>query len=191
MGRWCDLPPLVLRSFLPFIRRSTSSNVALLMDNCGSHGKDLVDIREQVTIFTLPPNCTSVHQPRDMGVISAWKSRYHHTLLRDRIVTMETREQRKRMAIMNKLTAGMRGLGEGHDPHMLDVSELVACTWKQVSERTISRCWIKLDIIPVGVTAYCSTTIGARAEVKTGTAVYGAHVGGCAHVWPARARTVA
>ena len=37
----------------------------------------------------------------------------------------------------------------------------------------------------------CSITAGARAEVKTGTAVYGAHVGGCAHVWPARARTVA
>ena len=124
------------------------------MDNCGSHGKDLVDIREQVTIFTLPPNCTSVHLPMDMGGISAWKSRYRHTLLRDMIVTMETREQRKRMAITNKLKAGMRGLSEGHDPYMLDVSELVACTWKQVSERTISRCWIKADILPVGVTAY-------------------------------------
>ena len=39
--------------------------------------------------------------------------------------------------------------------------------------------------------ALCSITTGARAEVMTGTAVYGAHVGGCAHVWPARARTVA
>ena len=37
----------------------------------------------------------------------------------------------------------------------------------------------------------CSIKTGARAEVKTGTAVYGAYVGGCAHVWPARARTVA
>ena len=37
----------------------------------------------------------------------------------------------------------------------------------------------------------CSITAGARTEVKTGTALYGAHVGGCAHVWPARARTVA
>ena len=37
----------------------------------------------------------------------------------------------------------------------------------------------------------CSITAAARAEVKTGTAVYGAHVGGCAHVWTARARTVA
>ena len=37
---------------------------------------------------------------------------------------------------------------------------------------------------------YCSITTGARPEVKTGTAVSGAHVGACAHVWPARARTV-
>ena len=41
------------------------------------------------------------------------------------------------------------------------------------------------------LSAACSITTGARAEVKTRTAVYGAHVGGCVYVWPARARTVA
>ena len=46
------------------------------MDNCGPHGADLVDNRAQVTILTLSPNCTSVFQPMDMGVIAALKLKY-------------------------------------------------------------------------------------------------------------------
>ena len=135
--------------FLPFIRKTTSSAVALVMDNCGSHGDDLKDSRMQVHIFTLPPNCTSLHQPMDMGIIVAWKARYRHTLLRDMIVTLDTREERKKRAIANKLKRGMKGLDEGHDPHMLDVSEIVARSWENVSERTIARCWIKAHILPM------------------------------------------
>ena len=36
------------------------------------------------------------------------------------------------------------------------------------------------DVDYIGVD--CSITTGARAEVRNRTAVYGAHVGGCAHV---------
>ena len=102
--------------FIPFIRRNTSQKVALLMDNCGSHGNDLVDSKEQVRIFALPPNCTSLHQPMDMGIIAAWKARYRHTILRDMIVTLETREHRKQLAIVNKLKEGMKGLTRATSP---------------------------------------------------------------------------
>ena len=71
------------RVSIPFIRKTTSRKVALVMDNCGSHGNDLTDSLKQVRIFALPPNCTSLHQPMDMGVIASWKVRYRHTLLRD------------------------------------------------------------------------------------------------------------
>ena len=137
------------------------------MDNCGSHRKYLVDSREQVTIFTLPPNCTSLHQPMDMGIIAVWNSHYRHTLLRDMIIIMETREEWKRMAIVNKLKAGMKGLSEGQDPHMLDVSELVARTWEKVSERTIARCWMKASILPVGVHAYLVNMHGKVSRNKS------------------------
>ena len=53
------------------------------------------------------------------------------------------------MAIDCRLKSGMKGLNEGHDPHMLDVSEMVARTCGEVSERTIARGWIKLHILPV------------------------------------------
>lgn len=42
------------------------------------------------------------------------------------IVTFEMREERKMLATHNKLQPGMKGLKEGHDLHMLEVSELLA-----------------------------------------------------------------
>ena len=66
------------------------------MDNCGSHGDDLISSLKLVRIFALPPKCISLHQPMDMGVIASWKVRYRHTLLCDMIMTPETRQERKR-----------------------------------------------------------------------------------------------
>ena len=123
------------------------------MDSCESQGGDLTGSLKQVRIFALPPNCTSVHQPIDMGFIASWKVQYRHTLLRDMIMTPETRPERKHMPIDCSLKSGMKGLNEGHDQHMLDVSEMVAKTCGEVSERTIGRGWIKLQILPVHVQA--------------------------------------
>ena len=36
--------------FIPFVRRKTSKPVALLMDNCGPHGTDIVDHTGQIHI---------------------------------------------------------------------------------------------------------------------------------------------
>lgn len=41
------------------------------MDNCDIHGTDISDVREQVESLTLPPNCTSIHKPIDLGLIAA------------------------------------------------------------------------------------------------------------------------
>lgn len=48
----------------------TSRPVALLMNTCGFHGAELNFPTEQVTIMTLPPNFTALHQPIDMETIS-------------------------------------------------------------------------------------------------------------------------
>lgn len=49
--------------------------VALLMNNCGPHEEDLTDPRKKITVMTLLSNCTSMHQPMDMGIIEAWKAK--------------------------------------------------------------------------------------------------------------------
>ena len=58
----------------------TSVQVLLLMDGCSSHG-ELVDDRGQVTVKCLPPLCTAVHQPMDLGVIAKTKVNYRKELL--------------------------------------------------------------------------------------------------------------
>lgn len=150
--------------FIPHVRRTTSLPVALVMDNCGPHGSDVSDSRGQVTIFPLPPNCTSIHQPMDLGVIAEWKALYRRNLLielMDDIENQETlREQHKSKA------NGMKGLAEGTDPHMLDVTRLCAMSWEDVTQDAIARCWARSGILPLSDRADLEQVSGKTRRTK-------------------------
>ena len=118
--------------FLPHVPKWTSKRVALVMDNYGPHGTDSIDSREQVTITTLPPNCTGRHQPMDLGIIGAWKVPYRRNMLCLIVADLEDRMQLREKSA-NK-PAGTKSMAEGYDPHMLDVAELVMQSWKCVSQ---------------------------------------------------------
>lgn len=133
--------------FLPHIREKTCEGVILLIDNCGPQGTDLVDKTGQVNIISLPANCKAVHQPMDAGVITAFKVRYRCELLRRIIENVEHREELQKAALHFK--CGTKGIGEGHDPHLLDVAEIVEEVWDSISKRMIARCWLKADILPL------------------------------------------
>ncbi|PXF48393.1 Jerky protein-like [Gracilariopsis chorda] len=135
-----------LEVFMPYVRRYTSKKVALVMDNCGPHATDVLDVSGQVTIFTLPPNCTSLFQPMDMGVIATLKAKYKSKLLRKILSTVEDNKELRQAA--KNMRPSMKGLDEGHDPHMLEVTELLRSAWESVSSRTVARCWTKADILP-------------------------------------------
>lgn len=158
--------------FLRHVRRFTSRPVILLMDNCGPHGSDLIDARAQVTLQALPPNCTSVHQPMDQGVIAAWKAEYRLLYLKESLEDIETQEQRRQQNIGKK--AGMKGMEEGYDPHMLDVTRLTAKSWNTVTQASVARCWVKAKILPAAVEADinnawgktgCKSTAQSAAEI--------------------------
>jgi len=69
--------------FLPAVRDRTRLPVALISDNCGAH----VELEsDQVRFVPLPPNCTSLYQPLDLGIIACLKRRYKRRLL-DLVVT--------------------------------------------------------------------------------------------------------
>jgi len=76
-GRHC-LPEVVQDGFVPNVRSRTRSPVILVVDNCGAHPKIECD---GVTICSLPPNVTSVHQPLDAGIIECLKRRYKNRLI--------------------------------------------------------------------------------------------------------------
>lgn len=151
--------------FLTFIRRTTSKPVILLMNNCGPHGSDLTDPKGQVTIRPLPPNCTAVHQPMDQGVIAAWKANYRMRYLTEMLENIETLNERREANKSKK--NGMKGMEEGYDPHMLDVSRLVFESWNDVGQSTIARCWVKSKILPPTMDAELNNEWGKTKAKST------------------------
>jgi hypothetical protein len=135
------------QGFLPHLRGVDSQKALLIMDNCSSH-EDLEDPSGRVKIATLPPNCTSKHQPMDQGVIAAFKTRYRSKLLMMRASTMYTAAQLREQAKARRMTKGTMGLAEGHDPHILDACELALDAWKDVERESVVRCWLKAEILP-------------------------------------------
>lgn len=128
---WCEV-------FLPFVRRFTHEPALLLMDGCVSHG-DLVDDRGQVTIKFYPPNCTSVHQPMDMGIIAKTKCNYRKELLDVKTSTMLVADALRAEAKARKMKAGTMGLAQGHQPHVRDAAELLQKAWASVTAQDIAR----------------------------------------------------
>ena len=138
---WSDGPTFKtwwLEVFLPFIRRWTHLPMLLLMDGCSSHDS-LVDSRKQVKTMVYPPNCTSKHQPMDMGIIAATKRHYRRRLLGVRASTMYVRETLRAQAKERKMVSGTMGLAEGHEAHALDAAELLRDAWSDVTPDTIAR----------------------------------------------------
>jgi len=81
--------------FLPVVRVRTSQPVALISDNCGAHAE--LECKH-VEFISLPPNCTSVYQPLDLGIIACLKRRYKRRLL-DLVVSAFKNTTRFRAAV--------------------------------------------------------------------------------------------
>lgn len=127
-----------LEVFLPHIRRTTHRPVLLLMDGCSSH-EDLEDDKGQVTVMVYPPNCTSVHQPMDQGIIATTKVLYRKELLDVKLSTMLVASQLRAEAAERKMARGTAGLANGHHPHVSDAAELLKLSWGRVTTQTIAR----------------------------------------------------
>jgi len=51
----------------------TNEKVPIIMDNCGPHGSEVSEPYGQVHMIFWPPNCISIHQTIDQGIIQAVK----------------------------------------------------------------------------------------------------------------------
>lgn len=82
----------------------------------------------------------------NMGIISVFKSRYRRLMLRKIMNDLDEREARR---YSSNVRRGMRCLRDVFDPHMLDVCQLGATSWNEITTATISRCWVRAHIFPV------------------------------------------
>ena len=89
----------------------------------------------------MPPNYSALHQPMYMGIIAFWKGKYKSLMLTEIAPNLENHTQLRAQAYQPG--AGMRGMGHGYDPNMLDVAEMVHYSWQTVSQMTVARCWTK------------------------------------------------
>ena len=128
------------------------------MDGCSSH-EDLEDSKGQVKVVTYPPNCTSVHQPMDMG---STKLNYRRELLDMKVSTMGVAATLRAQAKQRKMAAGAAGLGEGNHPHVRDAAELMKAAWGGVSAATIARygrCYFSNSVAYELVSVACYSAI--------------------------------
>jgi len=76
--------------FVPEARRHLSSvgfpvdaKIVLILDNCTAHLSPELLVKDNVSVLFLPPNCTSILQPMDMGILRAFKCHYKSNFLRE------------------------------------------------------------------------------------------------------------
>ena len=105
------------------VRRKTNKNVALVRDNCGPYPSDVGDLNGPVHIYLMPPKCKALHQPMDMGIISAWKRKYKSLILTEIVRKLENLTELRAQA--HQPRAEMRGMSHGCDPNILDMAEMV------------------------------------------------------------------
>ena len=118
--------------------RGETEKILLILDNCSSH---LNLKHDQIEILFLPPNVISTSQPLDQGIISTVKRIYRTSLLQHIVSNIQlfvasSKRQRKKS-----------GLKFGGPPDMLDACKLLKESWNQITSSTISRCWIKSNLI--------------------------------------------
>ena len=92
---WCDKSICAFwweKIFLPHVRMNHKESVALIMDNFNGHNIDFYDPENQVTVFYLPPNSTSITQPLDQGIIATFKMSYRYSLLEKLVEAFENYE---------------------------------------------------------------------------------------------------
>ncbi|XP_050297254.1 tigger transposable element-derived protein 4-like [Anthonomus grandis grandis] len=99
--------------------RRQKRKILLLVDNCAAHPKnvDLTNIRLEF----LPPNCTSVIQPMDQGIIKCLKTYYCRYFMYRLIQALDSEET-------FNLT-------------ILDSIKIIAKSWNEVSQKTIQNCF--------------------------------------------------
>ena len=133
--------------FLPAIRKRTSRPVILIADNFGSHDSTDAALQDQqVKWVLLPPNCTSVHQPMDQGIIAVLKRKYKSKMLHAMVKNLERYDELR--AVGASIAAGVRGMNHAYPPNLLDAATIAHKVWESIDQSTLLNCWLKADILP-------------------------------------------
>lgn len=101
--------------------RLQNRKIALLIDNCAAHNK--IPVLNHVEVIFLPPNCTSVLQPLDQGIIRSLKARYRTRILQRILLNLQhNTEKPTRINVRQAI-------------------EMVTGAWWNVPADVVRNCW--------------------------------------------------
>lgn len=112
--------------------------ILLLLDNCSAHFVDVC--LNNIRVEFLPPNCTSILQPLDLGIIRNMKVHYRQRLVQRILINLRM---------------------ENNDPiNVRQAAEMLTGAWWAVTPTTIVNCWRKASLDASNWTA-----VGANHKV--------------------------
>ena len=122
---WFDL------TFVPAVRRhmrqqSLDEKAVLLLDNCRAHppANMLRSDNGKITVMYMPPNTTSVIQPLDQGIISAFKRHYRTELVKEILLSdVNATEFLKTF-------------------YLKEMFRVAGRAWDKVTPTTVENCWV-------------------------------------------------
>jgi hypothetical protein len=103
--------------------------VLLILDNASCHQIKLE--HPNVKIVFLPPNCTSIIQPLDQGIISTFKMHYTKKAFQVIFSRLERSENRSLIEVWKEFS-------------ILDCVEIVNATCVEIKPSTLNACWKQL-----------------------------------------------
>lgn len=105
------------------------SKILLVLDNCTGHPAAELLEKDHASVVYLPPNCTSLIQPMDQGVLRSLKCRYKSDFLR---------------RLLNSCNSGV-GIKEFAKEYSIrDAIFNAANSWDSVSQETLINSWHNL-----------------------------------------------
>lgn len=103
--------------------------ILLILDNCSAHPKADLLVKDNVFVIYLPPNCTSLIQPQNNGIVRSMKCKYRSLLMR------------RLMSSINSGTPVQKFIKEFN---IKDAVYCVANAWKCVKTSTLKNGWHNL-----------------------------------------------
>ena len=110
--------------------RLEEREIALVLDNCSAHPRDVSDELTNIRLYFLPPNTTSIIQPLDMGIIKTWKGCYRSLINRRIIASLD--------ADLNLTAASV-----SKSINLLQSINYAADAWQKIKPLSISNCYRK------------------------------------------------
>lgn len=105
--------------------RKEDRKILMIVDNCSAH---LVNVRlTNVRLEFLPPNCTSLLQPLDQGIIKSVKTEFRRRLVQRLLINLR----------MNQPTS----------INVKQAAEMLTGSWWNVKPTTIQNCWRKAGLL--------------------------------------------